>query len=373
MNSQWIGKHKNELDTPSLIIDFDKLKDNIQKMNAFGISHSVHIRPHCKTHKCSKIALLQEASGAIGISAAKLSEAEVLIDSEIQSILLTSPVVSPAKFPRLLLCIKKAKELILVLDHIENAKALNHLALENQLVIKVLVDIDGGIGRTGVSFENTLDLAKLINEFKGLSLQGIQCYAGHLQHVQDFSERKNLSLTVMKKAAQIRQTFLEAGLNALILTGTGTGTYDIDVEAQVTEIQPGSYAVMDVEYAKIGSIKHPEQFIDFKHAMTLMTSVLSKNQKGHVTVDAGTKSIYVDAQHCPQIISHPNLEYSWGGFGDEHGKIYGLGVEQLQLGEMIEMIVPHCDPTINLHDQFFVLKNDRVVDIWEIDMRGCTQ
>jgi D-serine deaminase-like pyridoxal phosphate-dependent protein len=373
MNLSWIGKHKNELDTPALLIDIDKLKDNIQKMAAFGIAQGVHIRPHCKTHKCSKIALLQQDAGAIGISAAKLSEAEVLIKNGIRSVLLTSPVVSIAKFSRLLSCLQNSDELILVLDSFENAEALNTLALQNQLQIKVLVDIDGGIGRTGVSFDRALEFGQYIGQLKGLAVLGIQCYAGHLQHISNFADRKYQSLSVMKKASNMRQMFVDAGLNAAILTGTGTGTYDIDVEAQVTEIQPGSYVAMDVEYANIGSKCHEQHFLDFSHAMTLMTSVLSHNQKEHVTVDAGTKSIYVDAFHTPHIISHPHLEYHWGGFGDEHGKVYGLGVEHLKLGETLEMVVPHCDPTINLYDQFFVIEQDRVIDIWEIDMRGCAQ
>jgi D-serine deaminase-like pyridoxal phosphate-dependent protein len=373
MNLSVIGKHKNELDTPALLIDIDKLKNNIQKMSHFGLNQGVFIRPHCKTHKCSKIALIQQEAGAIGISAAKLSEAEVLIANGIQSVLLTSPIVSVTKFPRLLNCLKKAAELILVLDSFENAEVLNTLALKHQLQIKVLVDIDGGIGRTGVAFDKALDFGKKIAQLEGLSLLGIQCYAGHLQHIPNFSERKQQSLNVMKKASNMRQMFVDAGLNASILTGAGTGTYNIDIEAQVTEIQPGSYVAMDVEYANIGSNLDDNHFLDFTHSMTLMTSVLSINQKGHVTVDAGTKSIYVDAQYCPKIISHPNLEYTWGGFGDEHGKISGLGVENLKLGESIEMIVPHCDPSINLYDKFFITEQDRVIDIWEIDMRGCAQ
>lgn len=365
LDSSWIGQHKNNLDTPALILDIKKLKHNIHQMSQFGIEANVAIRPHCKTHKCSRIALLQQEAGAIGISAAKLSEAEVLLKQGIQSVLLTSPLVSPTKFSRLLACLQYPGELILVVDNQKNASMLNDFACKHQLKIPILVDIDGGIGRTGINFDQALEFGQWIHQLPGLSLQGIQCYAGHLQHIANFQERKEQSLAVMKKAHRMRQIFLETGLPAPILTGTGTGTHNIDVEAHVTEIQPGSYVVMDVEYADVG--------VNFKHAMTLLTSVISMNHAQHVTVDAGTKSIYMDMNHRPRILSHANLEYSWGGFGDEHGKIDGDGISALNLGDVIELIVPHCDPTINLFDHFFIVENERVIDVWPIDMRGKAQ
>lgn len=365
VDSSWLGQHKNNLDTPALILDINQLKYNIYQMSRFSIEANVAIRPHCKTHKCSNIALLQQEAGAIGISAAKLSEAEVLLKQGIQSVLLTSPVVSPAKFSRLLSCFQYSGELILVVDNKKNANMLNDFACKHQLKIPVLVDIDGGIGRTGINFDQAPEFGQWIHQLPGLSLQGIQCYAGHLQHISNFQARKEQSLAVMKKANRMRQLFLEIGLPAPILTGTGTGTYDIDIEAGVTEIQPGSYVVMDVEYASVG--------VNFRHAMTLLSSVISMNHAQYVTVDAGTKSIYMDLNHRPHILSHADLEYSWGGFGDEHGKVYGHGISELNLGDVIEMIVPHCDPTINLFDHFFIVDNEVVIDVWPIDMRGKSQ
>lgn len=373
MKQSVIGRHKSYLDTPALTIDINLLKQNIHKMAKFGEDFNLGIRPHCKTHKCSKIALMQQEAGAIGISAAKLSEAEVLIKQGIRSVLLTSPVVSVNKLPRLLYCLQQASELILVLDNLENALMLNQLGLTNQLKINVLVDIDGGIGRTGIKFEEALAFGNFINSLPGLKLCGIQCYAGHLQHIKDYQERRKQSLKVMSKAAQIRQFFLDSNLNAAILTGTGTGTYDIDIEAGVTEIQPGSYVVMDVEYSQIGSKSNALVFKDFVCAMHLITSVISNNQTSHVTVDAGTKSIYLDINNSPQIIDDRALKYTWGGFGDEHGKIISEKSLLPSLGEQIPLILPHCDPCINLFDQFFVIENDIVIDVWDIDMRGKSQ
>lgn len=365
---------KSQLDTPCLVIDKHKLVSNLELMRAHGLKNKINIRPHVKTHKCTELAKLQIEYGAIGISAAKLSEAEGLIHKGIRSILITSPIVTSEKINRLMACVQQAPDTIIVVDNEKNLYDLNEAAKALSSPINVLVDIDPGIGRTGVRPDYALNFALKISEYSSLNLVGIQCYAGNLQHISSYEERKNLSLNIMRNACNIAQRFRDHGLNCSIITGTGTGTYDIDIEASVTEIQPGSYTVMDVEYSAIGSKENNHCFHTFKPAMTLLTTVISSNRSEHVTVDAGTKSIYVDKRHQPIIISHEGLEYNWGGFGDEHGKITALNNARLPTnGDVIELIVPHCDPTINLFDKFYIVENDTVIDIWGIDLRGKSQ
>ncbi|KGP64262.1 metal-activated pyridoxal enzyme [Legionella norrlandica] len=375
MKEKHIGLNKFELDTPCLVIDYDALKYNLDLMQQHAAQYGIGIRPHCKTHKSTQIARLQLEYGAIGISAAKLSEAEVLISKQITNILITSPIVSNAKYSRLLNCLKSAPDLMLVVDNKDNIQKINSLGELLNQPVNVLLDIDSGIGRTGVSPALALEYGHFINRMNWLNLKGIQCYAGNLQHIQTYEERRVSSLRVMEMASEIVKGFKAADLPCDILTGTGTGTFDIDVEAsEVTEIQPGSYTVMDVEYAAIGSKVDPLKFSMFKNSMTLLTSVISSNRKEHVTVDAGTKSIYFDLHHKPLIISHPGLMYDWGGFGDEHGKVFSPEGSKLpQNGEVLELIVPHCDPTINLFDKFYITKNNTVIDIWDIDLRGKSQ
>ena len=375
MSKSLIGLKKQELDTPCLVIDMNALKTNLEAMRQHSIKTNVPIRPHCKTHKCSKLAQMQLEYGAIGISAAKISEAEVLVNHGILNILVTSPVITPYKIAKLTACIEEAPEMMVVVDNEKNIIDLNQAAESMQKPIHVLVDLDAGIGRTGVSAETAVEFGKKITQLKWLKLVGIQCYAGHLQHITSFNARKNQSLKVMEYASDMVKQFRAHGLPCTILTGTGTGTYDIDIEAtEVTEIQPGSYVVMDVEYSVIGSKEHSEAFAAFKPAMTLLTTVISSNRNEHVTVDAGTKSIYVDAVNKPKIISHQGLQYDWGGFGDEHGKITAVDHNKLPSnGDVLELIVPHCDPTINLFDQFFIVEDGGVVDVWDIDLRGKSQ
>lgn len=369
-----IGLKKEELDTPCLVIDKQALTDNLQRMKEHGMQHNIHIRPHCKTHKCSKLAQIQMDYGAIGISAAKISEAEVLIKKKISSILITSPIVSCHKIQKLAALSQRAKELIIVVDNEQNLYDLNEVFKTIQKKLNVLVDVDSGIGRTGVPFDKAIDFARKIMQLDWLNLKGIQCYAGNLQHIHSYEERKQASLKVMQKASLLVQNFRAQNLPCSILTGTGTGTYDIDYQAEeVTEIQPGSYAVMDVEYRNIESVQ-ASSFTTFKPAMTLLTTVISSNQKTHVTVDAGTKALYINPLK-PLILSPHNLSYDWAGFGDEHGKITAThGAPLPNNGTVLEMIVPHCDPTINLFDHFFIIDEKGIVmDIWDIDLRGKSQ
>lgn len=368
-----IGIKKSELDTPCLIIEKEALHYNLNLMRSHGLENGINIRPHCKTHKCSKLAQLQLDYGAIGISAAKISEAETLITNNITSILVTSPVVTKYKIQKLLDCAKLAPDIMVVVDNEQNLHDLNNAFQTIQQKLNVLVDINSGIGRTGVTFDQAVRFAQKIMALDWLNLKGIQCYAGNLQHIASYKQRREMSLGIMQQASELVKIFRAQGLPCSILTGTGTGTFDIDNQAdEVTEIQAGSYVVMDVEYRNI-ECKDAPLFTTFKPAMTLLSTVISSNHPDHVTVDAGTKALYVSP--CkPLILSHPDLHYDWGGFGDEHGKITATNNAILPSnGAVIEMIVPHCDPTINLFDQFYIVDRGVVIDVWDIDLRGKSQ
>ncbi len=369
-----IGLHKNELDTPCLVIDKDKLLYNLRFMQEHGLKHQVAIRPHSKTHKCSRLAQLQMDFGAIGICTAKISEAKALISAGLNNILITSPVVTPTKIKHLIECIQHRPETLCVVDNLDNLADLNAAGLSAGVTVNVLLDINAGIGRTGVAFEDAIAFAQTIMQYTNISLKGLQCYAGNLQHIHAFDERRDTSLKIMEKASVLRRACETLNLPCAILSGSGTGTYDIDVHTSaITEIQPGSYVVMDVEYANIIA-SNQQAFRTFKPAMTLLTTVISSNHKAHVTVDAGTKAIYFDPQTKPQIISHTGLNYDWAGFGDEHGKVSSNTMAQLPSnGSVLELIVPHCDPTINLYNEFFIIQNEKVIDVWTIDLRGKTQ
>ncbi|WP_119342734.1 DSD1 family PLP-dependent enzyme [Facilibium subflavum] len=362
-----IGRHKFQLDTPCLVIDKDKLMHNLKTMQHFASQYDKNVRPHAKTHKCSKLAALQLESGACGICVTKVSEALELAKNNICGILITSPIVTDYKLSQLQKVVDLAPDTMVVCDQLKNLEQLNALAqMTRSRNIDVIIDIDAGIGRTGTDFESAFDLASSAYNMPFITLKGIQCYAGHFQHITDKDERANASKALLQKAASIKHRLEKMLGISLIQTGSGTGTYEIDCQIDgVTEIQPGSYTVMDKEYLDIDYTS-----AHFLPAMTMLSTVISANHQEHVTVDAGLKALYKDPTK-PKIISHNELYYDWDYFGDEHGKLTGTNLPQN--GDVIEMIVPHCDPTINLFDHFYITENDIVVDIWLIDLRGKSQ
>lgn len=364
-----IGKNKYSLDTPVLVIDKNKLINNLTRMQNFAKSKNIDVRPHAKTHKCSTLCKLQLDSGAVGVCVTKVSEAYALAKTGITGILITSPIITLAKINVLLEVLKLSPDTMLIVDNFDNALMLNDCMSKHGIKLTVLLDVDGGIGRTGCGFEDAVILAKQINNLSNLCFKGIQCYAGHIQHIKSISERSVASRLILEKAGMIKKQLNQDGINCKIQTGSGTGTFSIDATIEtVTEIQPGSYAVMDQEYSDI-------EFDSDKYlpAMTMLTTVISANHTTHVTVDAGTKALYkVDTN--PKVISHKNLYYDWDGFGDEHGKVTALvGTKLPKLGEVLELVVAHCDPTINLFDKFYITENDVVIEVWDIDLRGKCQ
>jgi len=370
---KYSGQSKNELDTPCLTLDIDIFDENLALMRDFVTAAGKKLRPHVKTHKCSEIAKRQlAAGGCAGLCVAKVSEAAGLIDAGLTDILITSPVVTGQKITALMECAKNAR-VMTVVDNRNNADALNRAAGESCLKLKVLVDINPAMGRTGVACEDALELGGYIALLPNLELTGIQCYAGNLQHIGSFKQRHESSLLVMRRAAEVFRHFKQAGLSCEIFTGTGTGTFNIDSEIpEMTDFQVGSYCVMDAEYLQTGGSENPERFDLFKPALSLQASVISVNQPDFVTVDAGLKTLYYTPHAPPIVLNQAGAGWKYEWFGDEHGRVFFSGSStKPPLGGRIELSASHCDPTINLFDSIWIVKDGIVIDCWKIDLRGC--
>jgi D-serine deaminase-like pyridoxal phosphate-dependent protein len=178
----------------------------------------------------------------------------------------------------------------------------------------------------------------------------------------------------MGQVAGVVRQFRKAGLPCEIFTGSGTGTYEIDCRIpELTDLQTGSYTMMDAEYLSIGSSQNLSRFEKFPPSLTLLTTVISANHDGFVTVDAGLKALYHHGA-TPYIL-HPadsGFQYDW--WGDEHGRI-GLQnrSKKPEIGQVLELVVSHCDPTVNLFEVLCFTSNEIVTGVWPIDMRGKCQ
>jgi 3-hydroxy-D-aspartate aldolase len=364
---------RSEIPTPALLVDLDRLERNIRKMAAYVKAAGKKLRPHAKTHKCPDIARLQIAAGAVGVCVAKVGEAEVMAAAGIRNLLITTEVVGPEKISRLLKVLERQAETLVVVDNPANVTELATAMTRAGRVLNVLVDVEVGGRRTGVEpGEPALDLGRLVKSQPALNLRGLQGYAGQCAHVMDFEERRRTSRRWMGRLMKTRELFVKHGLPVEIVSGGSSGTFNIDSELEgLTELQAGSYCVMDLDYRRIGGKAGPAND-EFEMALTILTTVVSVPSEELAIVDAGFKAFSTDKPFVPEPVEWPGVEYSWAG--DEHGR---LTVTQPgrrpPLGERIEFFPPHCDPTINLYDRIYAMRSDKVEAVWEVSGRGRSQ
>jgi D-serine deaminase-like pyridoxal phosphate-dependent protein len=358
------------LATPALVIDVDRLDANIARMAQHARANNVALRPHAKTHKCSEIARRQIAAGALGICVAKLGEAEALADAGIDSILITSPVVTERGIERLIALNAGLRELLAVCDNPAIAERLAVVASSSGKRLGLLVDIDPGMGRAGLPpGEEAVALVRAVTRNPAFVFRGLQCYAGNLQHLESANERRAKSLSTLAELDQFHRHLRAENVTAEIITGAGTGTFDIDPDARVlTELQVGSYIFMDRQYNEVWERSGATP--PFETSLFVQTTVISANRQGLATTDAGFKAFATDAG--PPVIASgapPGATYFF--FGDEQGGIeYSGSDHRLMAGDVITCAVPHCDPTVNLHDYYHLVRGDRLEAIWPIEARG---
>jgi D-serine deaminase-like pyridoxal phosphate-dependent protein len=355
-------------------MDIDILERNIEKMQSAVERAGKRLRPHAKTHKCSELAKKQIEAGAIGVCTAKLSEAEVLVNKGIENVLITGPIVTRGKIEGLADLASKVSGLTAVVDNPGVVDSLDAALRTRRVSINVLLDIDVGLHRTGVKTSDAPALAEKIVSCRSLTLRGIQAYAGHVQHIKSYEDRKQVSHKCLQEAIRIFHKLKTSFPTCTIFSASGTGTSEIDLAVpEITELQVGSYVCMDTEYLEIESGEHEKGFKTFDPALRLLTTVISTNQEGFVTVDAGLKSLYKDGG-IPKVIFPKNSGFEYDWFGDEYGKI--TCTDNLKLpavGDVLELVVSHCDPTVNLFDEFFLVREGKVTGVWKIDLRGRSQ
>ena len=364
---------RTDLPTPALLLDLDAFESNVAKMAAHVKSRGRALRPHGKTHKCPEIAKRLIEAGAVGACAAKISEAEVFAAAGVRGLLITTAVVGPYKIERAIRLAKLAPDTIFCVDNMQNAKDLDEAARLAKLTLPVAIDLWVG-NRTGIlPGAPAVALAEGLQGLKLLKLTTIQAYAGHAAHVIGWEARKKVSTEEMGKAVDTLQAIHKKGIACERLTGGSTGTYNIDCEiAGVTELQPGSFMFMDVDYNRIGGSDGHEFYGDFKNSLTVFTTVVSKPSDALAIVDGGLKAFSTDKPFPPRIKDGSAVTFAFGG--DEHGKLtFGAGAKALNVGDKAEFVIPHCDPSVNLYDRIFCLRGDNVEAVWRIAARGMAQ
>ena len=351
---------KQDLDTPALLVDLNRVERTISEMAAFFRGHGVGWRPHTKGQKVPEIAHMEIEAGALGITCAKLGEAEVMADAGVRDILIANQVVGRRKAERLAALLDRA-DVVVAVDSIANGEELGAAAQARGKRLRVIVEVDNGMQRAGVPpGEPTLELARRLSALPGLRFCGVMAWEAHCLGRPMDERRRCCEEAVGALVATARQC-REAGLDAAIVSCGGTGTFRITAGIEgVTEIQAGGGIFSDVLYESWG--------VDHPLALTVMSTVTSRPVPQRIITDAGRKAMSIDIA-TPRPIGLENVEKI--ALSAEHGVVtLSQPNTSLEVGDKLEWVVGYGDTTVFLHDEMVATRGDRVEATWPVLARG---
>ena len=359
-----IGNDKSELETPVLLVDLDLMKQNIERMSSYFAGKRSTLRAHSKTHKCPFIAHKQVSAGSNGVCAQKLGEAEVMVNGGIKDILITNEVVEPRKLERLV-ALNNYADVKVAVDNLSVVKKTGEIARRQGIKQGVLVEVDVRNKRCGrTSGKDTVDFVKDIVKVSGIEFRGLMGYEGPFLDVPDFNARKAGATKLLDKLTETVEMIEKDGVQVDIVSAGSTGTYNIAGEhSRVTEVEAGSYVFMDSTYRKLSGL-------GFQCALTLLATVISRPIPERVIVDVGWKTM------TPEMGLGEVKDVEGAKFyhqSEEHGIIAVDAQNRLSVGDKVELIPSHCCTTVNLHDNFYAMRNGKVEAVWPIAGRGKSQ
>ncbi len=349
-----------DIPTPALVIDVPAMDRNIQGMARFFAAGPCRLRPHFKAHKTPEIARRQLAAGSVtGLTCATVSEAEIAAPLA-ADILIANEMLGPGKCDRVA-ALARERSITIAADSVEGLDQMAAAARRAGVRVGVLVDLNVGQNRCGVApGEAALALARQVVATAGLQLRGVMGYEGHLQPLADRTERETRTRQAMQALVATAQLLRDHGLPCDIVSAGGTGTHDISGRVPgVTEIQAGSYALMDDDYARLG--------LPFEQALFVLGTIISRPSPERCVADCGHKATTKD-HGLPSVDGLDGA--SVVSLNDEHATIALPPGAAVAIGDRVRLRPSHIDPTVNLHDVFYALEGDRVIDVWPIAARG---
>ena len=371
MPSHWIpaspGERLQDVDTPALILDLDRFETNLDRMRDTAARAGVRVRPHAKSHKCPEIARRQIAAGAVGICCQKVAEAEVFLASGIDDVLITNEIVGERKLKRLAELARQYPDagLGVCVDDLGVLHQLDTQCRAEQARLDIYVELDVGQDRCGVATAaEVVDLARAVAACPRFTFAGVHAYAGSAQHLRTPAERRDAIASAARTAGDARAALNAAGLPCDIITGGGTGTFLYEAGSRVyNEVQPGSYILMDTDYARN---ERDDRAPRFDHALFVLAAVMSV-RGDRVTLDAGLKAFSTDSGLPAPAF--PGWQVT--NVSDEHTVLRRTGDgTSIALGDKVLLVPSHCDPTVNLHDWFVAVREGTVEAVWSIEARG---
>ncbi len=360
--------HYRELSTPVLTIDLDILDRNLERMANSCREQGVGLRPHTKTHKTPEVARKQLERGAVGLTVAKVGEAEVMAGAGLDEILVAYPVLGREKLDRLA-TLAKTRKILVSLDDELTAQELSRAAGKKGATVGVLVEFDAGFHRCGLQpGAGCVELARKIEKLPGLKFRGLMTYFGHIWGPEE--ERRKEAKQVIEPVSKSLEAFHQAGMPVEILSGGSTPSAQFAGEIPgLTEIRPGTYVYNDLNTLYQGACRLEDC------ATRVVTTVVSTAVPGRAIFDAGSKTLSSDA-----LSSGPKSGYGMAveapdapliKLNEEHGHLdITNSSRKFHVGEVLTVIPNHVCTCVNMHDEAYLLRSDQVVGCWRIAARG---
>ncbi len=354
-----VGADFRKLETPALLVDLAAMERNLATMEAFFRHRRAKLRPHFKNHRVLALADRQMAAGAVGLTCARLWQAEALVRHGIKNVLIANEIAGEAMIRRFVE-LSHAAPIIVAVDNPRTVDDMALIAGEARGLLNVVVDIDLRLNRCGVlPGKPVLELARRIVN-NGLRLRGLMGYEGHLQPLPPGPAKEHSVSEAMKALADAREQLEDAGIPVEIVSCGGTGDFAIAGSYPgVTEIQAGSYLLMDTWYAPAAP--------QFEPTLSVLATVLSKTEGKRLVVDAGVKAVSGE-RGLPSVKDQPGLRVK--ALHAEHAPIEMLeGDTPVGVGDTLELRVHYHDGTINLHDRMFGVREGIVEEVFTIERR----
>jgi D-serine deaminase-like pyridoxal phosphate-dependent protein len=363
--------HISEIDTPALVVDLDIFERNIQRVAGYARGNGLRLRPHTKTHKSVVVGKRQLESGAVGLTVAKVSEAEVMLGAQPADLLLAYPIIGHTKLGRLME-VARQTHVTMALDSVFAARQLSEAARAAQVEIGVLAEFDAGLGRVGVEHgEPLLHLAQAIQKLPHLKFEGITFYPGHIKDLEESGQRAMAQLSELLRG--ILADFCTAGIEVGIVSGGSTPTlfHSHEIEG-LTEIRPGTYVFNDLNTVLSGGCAMEDC------AASIVATVVSTALPGQMIIDGGSKTFSSDRLASGAEVTFGRVveapEARFHKMNEEHGYIdLTHAGREFQVGERVRVIPNHICVAVNLHEQVYGMRGDTVEEIWRVDGRGKLQ
>lgn len=360
-----VGRSIAELDTPALLLDLEPFEANVRKMAGHLSSRGMAWRPHAKAFKCPAIAHRLRRAGAIGVTVAKVSEAEVMAAAGVDDILIAHLVVGAPKVARLA-ALQRQADVKATVDHPDHIGPMAVAARDAGVEIGVLVDVDLGMGRNGVrSAGAAVDLSRMVAETDGLRFDGLMGYEGHTLFIPDPEEKRRAIGEAIGRLLDAKSAVESAGLPCRIISAGGSGSYQYTADIPgVTELQAGGGAFACRYYTEVCGV------VGHRPAISVLATVVGRPTGDRAILDLGRKSIS-DYKTPPVIPDHPGCTFL--GLSAEHATFeVGTG-ERLSIGDKVRVIPGYSDFTFVLHDRILAHRGERVEACWELSGRGMLQ